>query len=127
MQKRFESEKSRNTPPPNMSVFLFIRLAAAAYILYLTYQIIDLYIKGGEEAPTLTFLIFSTLFLGGSAIAIAWISVKQYRRMKDEAAQSVPEEENPDVLPQPEEPDETQINAISESESCKNDDETEEN
>ena len=122
MQNRNQSGKSGGTPP-NTSVFLFFRLAASAYLLYLVYQMVSLYKAGGSEAPSLFLLILSIVFLGGSAIAIAWVSLRQYKRFLADASAS----RNADSEAISEAvPDDTEMNldAISDTESCKTDVET---
>ena len=87
--------------PNNPDAYFGFKLLAAGYLLYLTWDIIKMYIAGGEDQPSIPLLIFSILFLGGGAIFIAVSSFRMWRRHKreeaEEAAQAaLLEEENCD-------------------------------
>lgn len=122
MQKKSQPENPRSSPPPNMSVFLFFRLAASAYLIYLIYQMVTLYKAGGPDAPSPLLLTLSVLLFGGCAIAIVWISLRQYKRfLADAAAARAGNCEEP---AEAEALGETASDAILKEESCKTEDET---
>lgn len=92
----FNSKKNKEeTPraPANPNSFLVIRLLAVGYLLWMVKDLFELYIAGGEDAPSLWLLILTTvLFVAGSA----WIAVtswKQYKQMQAAAAQEAAEAE----------------------------------
>lgn len=68
-----------------------IRLIASAFVLYLLWGVIQGYIKGGPEAPSLTLLIVSIVLLGGGAIAVAITAYRTWKKAR-EAAQMTQEE-----------------------------------
>lgn len=74
-----------------------IRLAGAGIVLYWYYEIVQLFIQGGEEAPSVPLLILAGLIMVGGAAAIAIMSYRLYKQEKawiEEAAQAaLPEEE----------------------------------
>ena len=74
------------------NVFLF-RILAAAYVLYMAYKTVELYIAGGEDAPQLWLLCLSLVVLGGGGIGLAITSFITWRKTK--AAQAEEKEENP--------------------------------
>ncbi len=82
--KKNDAQEPR--PPQNPGTFLFIRLLAIVYLLWMTKDMIQMYIAGGADAPSLGLLIGAiVLFVGGSAW-IAWSTWKQYTYLKAEQA-----------------------------------------
>ena len=97
--------------PKNPDAYFGFKLLASGYLLYLTWDIIKMYLAGGEDKPSLPLLIFSVVFLAGGALFIAISSFRMWRKYKqeiaeeaqqqalaediaaDEDAESVPEEE----------------------------------
>lgn len=79
--------------PVNPNSMMIIRMLAVGYLLYTVYNMIQLYMKGGEDAPSLGLLIGTVaLFVIGSAwIVVA--SVKQWKRMKARQQAAYEEEE----------------------------------
>lgn len=82
---------------------LMIRLAGIGFALYSYYQIVQAYLKGGEEAPSLLFLIISGVLLVGGAIAVGVMAYRLYKQDKATqeeaariAAQQVTAEEEED-------------------------------
>lgn len=77
-------EAEDNTPAPARNpdnVFLF-RMLAVAYILYIVYKTISMYVAGGEDAPKLWMLCLSTVLLGGGAIFLGIISYRTWKKQK---------------------------------------------
>ena len=68
-----------------------IRLIASGFVLYLLWGVIQGYIAGGPEAPSLTLLIVSIVLLGGGAIAVAVLAYRTWKKAKA-AAQMTQEE-----------------------------------
>ena len=68
-----------------------IRMIASAFVFYLLWGIVQNYIQGGPDAPSLTLLIVSIVLLGGGAAFVAVTSYRTWKRAKA-AAQMTQEE-----------------------------------
>lgn len=77
-----------NNKNRNDSMLMF-RLLAAGYILYMAWQIVKAYMEGGEEAPSVLILVLSIVLLGGGAVFILVISLKQYRANKQQIEEQI--------------------------------------
>ncbi len=77
-------EQSR---PRNEKAMLTIRAAAAAYLVYLVYDLVQMYLKGGEDAPSLPLLLGSGLFLLAGAVLIAVMTYKDWKAYKKREAE----------------------------------------
>ena len=92
---------SQNRRNPNS--LLAMRGLAVFAVLYMLWPIVQSYIAGGEEAPTLGMLLLAIAVLGGCAVFIAFLGWKEWKRAKaDEAAelearQSEAEPEEPET------------------------------
>ena len=79
--------------PANPQRMMLIRVLAVGYLLYTVYDMIKLYRAGGEDAPSLTFLlVVVALFLAGCA----WICVmtyKQWKQMQQQRQEELDEED----------------------------------
>lgn len=95
-----KEDTDMSSRPKNPDAYFGFKLLASGYLLYLTWDIIKMYLAGGEDQPSVPLLIFSVLFLGGGAIFIAVSSFKMWRKYKqelaEEAAQAALEEETPE-------------------------------
>ena len=80
--------KSQNTEektaPRNPSSFIAFRLLAVGYIGYLCLDMLKIYRAGGPDAPSLTMLIGTLVFLVGGALFIGIVSYKQWKQSKEE-------------------------------------------
>ena len=61
---------------------LMIRLAGMGIVLYWYYEIIKMYQQGGEEAPSVLFLILSGIVMVGGAAAVGIMAYRLYKRDK---------------------------------------------
>lgn len=77
------NNKNRN------DTMLTFRLLAVGYILYMVWQVIKAYIEGGEEAPSVLVLVLTIVLLGGGAVFVLIISLKQYRANKQQIEEQV--------------------------------------
>ena len=85
--------KKNDDKPVNPNNAMLIRLLAVGYLLYTVYNMIQLYLKGGEDAPSLGLLLVTVaLFVGGS-VWIGILSYKQWKQMR-QAQQEAWEEED---------------------------------
>ncbi len=58
---------------------LMFRIVAIGFVLYLLFQTVVGYVKGGPEAPSLTLLLVSIVVLGGGAALIGWLTWKAWK------------------------------------------------
>ena len=85
--------KKNDDKPVNPNNAMLIRMLAVGYLLYTVYNMIQLYIKGGEDAPSLGLLLVTVaLFVGGS-VWIIILSVKQWNQMNQARQEAYEEEE----------------------------------
>ena len=59
---------------------LTFRILAIGMILYLLADLLLSYFKGGEGAPSLLFILVSTLILGGGAVFVAILTWKAWKK-----------------------------------------------
>ena len=71
-------------PPRNPSNVIAFRVLAIGYVGYMCINIIKLYTAGGPDAPSLTALLLSIIFLGGGALFMGFITYKEWKRNKAE-------------------------------------------
>lgn len=77
---------------------VFIRCLAAGFVFYSLWEIVSAFLKGGEDAPSLTLLLLAIAVLGGGGVFIALMAWKEWKRYK--AGQDAPAEEAPEETPQ---------------------------
>jgi len=75
-----EKEEKEAQQPANPSFMLMIRLLAVGYLGYCLWEIIQSYMAGGEDAPSVPLLIGAIVVLGGGAVWVAVTSFLQWRR-----------------------------------------------
>lgn len=95
-QESFLKKDFRKTRTANQA-FGF-RALAILVVLYMLFQVIQGYIAGGEDAPSLTLLILSIVLLGGGAAAIGILSYIQWKRDQKAAALTKEEQARMDAL-----------------------------
>ena len=59
-----------------------IRVLAAGFVFYSLGEIVLGFLKGGEDAPSLTLLLISLVVLGGGGIYVALLAWKEYKKNK---------------------------------------------
>ena len=75
-------QNKRNTSANSTTVF--IRVIAAGFVFYSLWEIISAFLKGGEDAPSLTLLLLAIAVLGGGAVGILeadWLAVASVSAM----------------------------------------------
>ena len=102
-------QNKRNTSANSTTVF--IRVIAAGFVFYSLWEIISAFLKGGEDAPSLTLLLLAIAVLGGGGVFIALMAWKEWKRYQ--AAQNAPaegpaEETAPQLPEEAEEPEEAE-------------------
>ena len=75
-------KKEKEERPINMTTLIMVRLLAVGYCLYCLWQIIQMYIAGGEEAPSIWLLLLGILVLGGGSVFVAIVTVRKVLQMK---------------------------------------------
>lgn len=81
-KKNDSAEEETNQAPRNPSNQVMFRVLAVGYVAYLCIQMIQIYLEGGPEAPSLGMLILGIAVLGGGAAFLAYISYKEWKRNK---------------------------------------------
>lgn len=97
----FGKHDQQSTSPRNPDAVFGFRALAAGYVLYLEYQIVQMYISG-EATMGMWFLILSLVLLGGGALFVLISSYLSWRKEKaalaeEEWAQSEQQEEEPET------------------------------
>ena len=77
----FRRNNEESAPQRNPDAVFGFRALAAAYVLYLEFQTVQLYIKG-EATTGIWFLILSLVLLGGGALFILITSFLSWRKEK---------------------------------------------
>ena len=75
-------KKDKEERPINMTTLIMVRLLAVGYCLYCLWQIIQMYIAGGEEAPSIWLLLLGILVLGGGSVFVAIVTVRKVLQLK---------------------------------------------
>lgn len=87
--KKNEEEKR----PVNPTMQMGVRLLAVGYCLYCLWQIIQMFMEGGEEAPSIWLLLVAILVLGGGSVWIAVTTILMYKKLKEEERARLDEED----------------------------------
>ena len=111
------SPKKNEPTRRNPNSVLTIRAMGVLFVLYMLAQIVQGYIAGGEDAPSLGLLLLAIAVLGGGAVFIGVLGWKEWKKGKAEEAEAqaarraeaqeeeAPEEAEADALPEPEDGD----------------------
>lgn len=75
----FRKNEEKEQRPVNPTTLLGIRALAVGYLIYCLWQIVKMYIEGGEGAPSLGLLLLGIAVLGGGAV---WIAVMTFLKLK---------------------------------------------
>lgn len=81
------TDEEETPRPRNEKAMLTIRAIAAVYLFYLAYDMVRLYMEGGPDQPSIGLLIGGTAFLVLGGAFIAYITIRDYRRMKKQEAE----------------------------------------
>ncbi len=82
--KKRNPEADNTTPvaPKNPDGIFTFRLVAVGYVLYMVWQCVQAYLKGGEGAPSLPAVIIASLVLGGGSIFLGILSYRNWKTDK---------------------------------------------
>lgn len=80
--KKNNPAEDNDQPPRNPNSSVLFRLLAVGYVAYLCIQMVQLYLEGGPDAPSLTMLLFGVGLLGVGAVVLAVLTYKEWKRNK---------------------------------------------
>ena len=86
-------KKEKEEKPVNINTLLGVRALAVGYCLYCLWQIIKMYMEGGEQAPSIWLLLAAILVLGGGSVWIAVMTVQYVLKKKREDQERLDEED----------------------------------
>ena len=75
-------KKEKEERPVNVTTMVAVRLLAVGYCLYCLWQIVRMYIAGGEGAPSIWLLLLGIVVLGGGSVFVAIATVRSVIRMR---------------------------------------------
>lgn len=82
-----KNNDEESTPRPrNEKLVLMIRAIAAAYLFYMAYDMIRMYVTGTEKGD-LWVVVGGSVFLIGGGIFIAIVTIRDYRRYQKQQAE----------------------------------------
>lgn len=77
-------KEEKEQRPVNPTTLFGIRALAVGYLIYCLWQIVKMYMEGGEGAPSIWLLLLAIVVLGGGAVWIAIITFLKLRQLKEE-------------------------------------------
>ena len=89
----FKKNEEKEQRPVNPTTLFGIRALAVGYLLYCLWQIIKMYMEGGEGAPSIWLLLLGILVLGGGAVWIAIMTFLKLKELKEEERARLDEED----------------------------------
>lgn len=89
----FKKNEEKEQRPVNPTTLFGIRALAVGYLLYCLWQIIKMYMEGGEGAPSIWLLLLGILVLGGGAVWIAIMTILKLKELKEEERARLDEED----------------------------------
>lgn len=89
----FKKNEEKEERPVNPNALLGIRALAVGYLIYCLWQIVKMYMEGGEEAPSVWLLILAIVVLGGGAVWIAIMTFLKLKELKEQERARLDEED----------------------------------
>ena len=80
--KKNNPAEENDQPPRNPNSAVMFRLLAVGYVVYLCIQMVQIYLEGGPDAPSLAILIISVAALGIGAAILGVLTYKEWKRNK---------------------------------------------
>lgn len=75
-------KKEKEERPINVTTLVAVRLLAVGYCLYCLWEIIKMYMAGGEDAPSIWLLLLGILVLGGGSVWVAIMTVRKVLQLR---------------------------------------------
>jgi len=97
------NKKETEQQPRNMNNVIVFRLLAVGYILYMFWEVLQMYLAGGEDAPKLWMLLVAFVVLVGGPVWICIMTYKEWKRSRELAQQQADEEDEDDEFDEDEE------------------------
>lgn len=82
-KKKPVEEEQTPQQPGNPTTMILFRVLAIGYVLWILKDLVQAYLAGGEEAPSLWLLLGAIAVLGGGCVFVAIMSYKQWKQMKE--------------------------------------------
>ena len=82
-KKKEKTEEQGPQNPGNPTTMIMFRLLAIGYVIWILKDLVQAYIAGGEEAPSLPLLLGSIAVLGAGCVIVGIMSFKQWKVMKE--------------------------------------------
>lgn len=82
--KKNTQQEQDQTPqnPGNPTTMLLFRVLAIGYVLWMLKGLVEAYVAGGPDAPSLGMLLGAIAVLGGGCVFIGIMTYKQWKKMK---------------------------------------------
>lgn len=80
--KKNNAAEANDQPPRNPNSSVLFRVLAIGYVAYLCIQMVQIYLEGGPEAPSLTMLILSIVGLGAGSLILGILTYREWKRNK---------------------------------------------
>ena len=86
-------KKNKEEKPVNRTTLVAVRLLAVGYCLYCLWQIIRMYMEGGEGAPSIWLLLLGIAVLGGGSVFVAISTIRQVLRLRKQEQEELDAED----------------------------------
>ena len=83
-KKQKETEDQTPQNPGNPTTMIMFRVLAIGYVVWILKDLVQDYIAGVEEAPSLPLLLGAIAVLGTGCVVVGIMSYKQWKQMKEE-------------------------------------------
>ncbi len=93
LKNLFKKNEEKEVRPVNPNTLLGIRALAVGYLIYCLWQIVKMFIEGGEEAPSIWLLLLAIVVLGGGAVWIAVMTILKLKQLREEERARLDEED----------------------------------
>lgn len=93
LKNLFKKNEEKEARPVNPNTLLGIRALAVGYLIYCLWQIVKMFIEGGEEAPSIWLLLLAIVVLGGGAVWIAVMTILKLKQLREEERARLDEED----------------------------------
>ena len=74
--------QEENRAPGNPTTMILFRVLAIGYLIWILKDLVEAYMAGGADAPSLKMLIITLVVFGAGIIFIVVSSIRQWKQMK---------------------------------------------